>query len=97
MLNNQAAWLAVSCNRRLDTALNLAQTAVACDLSSPSALDTLAEVYLRLGQPERARELLERVLALAEARDANNAAPSGTFNDYLLRRQELLRRIEEAR
>jgi tetratricopeptide (TPR) repeat protein len=95
LLNNQAAWLAASCNRRLDTALNLAQTAVACDPGSAAALDTLAEVYLRTGQPERARELLEGVLALAESQDVGNAAPYGQFNAYLERRQEFLQRLEE--
>lgn len=94
LLSNQAAWLAASCNRRLDTALNLAQTAVACDMSSPAALDTLAEVYLRIGQSDRARELLDRILVLAEARDEGSTAPYGQFNDYLERRQEILQRLD---
>lgn len=96
MLNNQAAWLAASCDRRLDTALNLAQAAVACDPTSPAALDTLAEVHLRRGQPQKALELLDRVLALAEARDAVGSVPYGQVNGYLARRAEFRRRIGES-
>lgn len=96
MLNNQAAWLAASCDRRLDTALNLAQAAVACDPTSPAALDTLAEVHLRRGQPQKALELLDRVLALAEARDALSSVPYGQVNGYLARRAQFMERIKVA-
>jgi tetratricopeptide (TPR) repeat protein len=96
LLNNQAAWLAASCTRRLDTALSLAQNAVACDPSSPAALDTLAEVAVRRGQPQVALELLERVLAAAELRETASSASAGLLSDYLARREQFLRRIPEA-
>ncbi len=95
LLNNQAAWLAASCNRRLDSARRHAMAAVNADPTSPAALDTLAEVLLRLGETDRARELLDRILAAAEIRDMNVAAPLGELNHYIARRQQFLSRIEE--
>lgn len=94
ILANQAAWLAASCDRRLDTALNLAQTAVACDPLSPAAVDTLAEVYLRREQPQRALELLDRVIALAEFGESMSGPVAGVLSNYRARRVEFLERIE---
>jgi tetratricopeptide (TPR) repeat protein len=97
LLCNQAAWLAASCSRRLDTALHLAQSAVNSDPASPAAMDTLAEVYLRRGQPQRALELLERILALAEAQDSVGTFQSSQFSNYLKRRREFLDRLAATR
>ena len=94
LLCNQGAWLAASCSRRLDSALHLAQSAVNFDPSSPAAIDTLAEVYFRRGQPQRALELLERTLALAEAQDSVGTYQSSQLLNYLKRRREFLERIE---
>jgi len=63
LLNNNLAWLAARCGRRLDDALRHAQRAVE---QEPNAahLDTLAEVYFRRGDRERAIEYSQRAVAL---------------------------------
>lgn len=61
---NNLAWMAARCNRRLDEALKLAQHAVQLKPDEPTYLDTLAEVYFRLGDRERAIRYGERCVEL---------------------------------
>jgi tetratricopeptide (TPR) repeat protein len=63
MLNNNLAWLAARCNRRLDDALRHAQRAVELEPNA-AHLDTLAEVHFRRGDRERAVEYSEQAVAL---------------------------------
>ena len=62
MLHNNLAWLAARCNRRLDDALRHARRAVEWEPNA-AHLDTLAEVYHRQGNHEKAVEYAERAVA----------------------------------
>jgi tetratricopeptide (TPR) repeat protein len=57
---NEAAWLAVRCGYQLDQALSLAQRAVELQPRETNNLDTLAEIYFRKGQREKAIALMKQ-------------------------------------
>jgi tetratricopeptide (TPR) repeat protein len=63
LLNNNLAWLAARCGRRLDDALRHAERAVELEPNA-AHLDTLAEVHFRRGDRERAIEYSQRAVAL---------------------------------
>lgn len=64
LLNNNLAWLAARCNRRLDTALKHAEQANTLSPDNAGFLDTLAEVKFRLGDREAAIRHSRRALEL---------------------------------
>lgn len=61
---NSAAWLAASCHRRLDEALELAQQAVALAPERWAYTDTLAEVYFQQGDRQQAVHWAKKSIAL---------------------------------
>ncbi len=63
-LLNNAAWMAATCNRRLDDAQSLAQRATELSPDNPVYLDTLAEAYFRRGDREKAAGLARRCAEL---------------------------------
>ena len=67
LTHNQAAWLAARCGRRLDTAGDLARTAVQLEPGNVNYLDTLAEIEAALGRMGAAMELMDRVVATCDA------------------------------
>ncbi|MGI8981121.1 MAG: hypothetical protein ACR2FY_17990 [Pirellulaceae bacterium] len=62
---NNVAWLSAVCHQRLDEAFAHAQKAVELSPSTPSYLDTLAEVYFQKGDRPKAIEYGKKVLELA--------------------------------
>ncbi len=67
---NNLAWMYAKCDRQLDAALPMSQQAVGLAPTSAVYLDTLAEVYFRLGDARRALELMQQCVRL-DPRDAN--------------------------
>jgi Tfp pilus assembly protein PilF len=63
---NNLAWLLANTDSRLEEARQLSHKSLelAAEGSRPAYLDTLAEVYLRLGQPQRAVELQKQAVEL---------------------------------
>ncbi len=61
---NNLAWFFVTHDMNLDEALKLSRTSVALAPDTPEYLDTLAEVYHRLGQHDKALERIDRVFEL---------------------------------
>jgi tetratricopeptide (TPR) repeat protein len=57
-LHNSYAWLAATCRRDLDQALQHAQKAVRLSTSRTDYLDTLAEIYFRKGNIAKAKEIM---------------------------------------
>jgi tetratricopeptide (TPR) repeat protein len=68
MLNNNLAWLAARCGRRLEEALHHAQRAVELEPNA-AHLDTLAEVHFRLGNREKAIEYSQRAVSIDPGSD----------------------------
>lgn len=61
---NNLAWMYAQCDRQLDKALELSQRAVRLAPSSAVYLDTLAEVYFRLGDHVKAIETMRQCVGL---------------------------------
>lgn len=68
-LMNNTAWMAATCNRRLDEALDLARGATELSPDNPTYLDTLAEVHFRRGDRAEAVELIRRCMELDPDRE----------------------------
>jgi predicted Zn-dependent protease len=62
--HNSVAWLCARSGRDLDGALAHATKAVELQPSTAAYLDTLAEVYLKRGEPQRALGLMKKCLEL---------------------------------
>lgn len=58
---NSAAWLAANCRRELDQALRLATEAVEAEPTSIAYRETLAEVYFRRGERDKALSLMTQL------------------------------------
>ena len=67
LVHNQTAWLAARCGRRLDTAGDLARTALQLEPGNANYLDTLAEIEAASGRAAAAGELMDRVVATCDA------------------------------
>jgi predicted Zn-dependent protease len=63
-LHNAIAWTLARCHRDLDRALALSQRSVELDPDNPAFVDTLADVYLQLGQTQKAIDLARRCVEL---------------------------------
>lgn len=63
-LMNNLAWLCARCDERLEEARALSERSVELAPENPAYLDTLAEIYFRLGHGPRAAELEQRALEL---------------------------------
>jgi len=61
---NNLAWFFVTHDMKLDEALKLSRTSVELAPETPEYLDTLAEIYSRLGQHDKALEWIDRVFDL---------------------------------
>ncbi|MBM3890830.1 MAG: tetratricopeptide repeat protein [Verrucomicrobia bacterium] len=61
---NNLAWLLANTDSRLDEARQLSHKSLELAPDNAAYLDTLAEVYLRLGQPQRAVELQKQAVEL---------------------------------
>ena len=61
---NNLAWFFVTHDMKLDEALKLSRTSVELAPDTPEYLDTLAEVYHRMGEHDKAREWIDRVFEL---------------------------------
>jgi tetratricopeptide (TPR) repeat protein len=61
---NDLAWLSARCDQKLDEALEMSKRAVAADPDNAAYIDTLAEVYFRLGNPAEAVKLETRALQI---------------------------------
>ena len=57
-LRNEIAWLAVRCGYELEAALGYAERSVALQPRETNGIDTLAEIYFRRGNREKAVELM---------------------------------------
>jgi tetratricopeptide (TPR) repeat protein len=62
--NNNVAWLAASCRRQLDPALEHARKAVELAPQNAGFIDTLAEVHFQRGDRKRALELIAQAIAI---------------------------------
>jgi len=62
---NSLAWFCAIGNIHLEEALSAARTAVEIEPRNTAILDTLAEVYFRLGQGEQALQTIERAIEIS--------------------------------
>jgi hypothetical protein len=67
--HNTIAWLAVSCRRRLDKALEHSRKAVALAPRNAAYLDTLAEIHYQRGDKAEALKLMKKCLELEPSYD----------------------------
>jgi tetratricopeptide (TPR) repeat protein len=67
--HNTIAWLAVSCRRQLDKALEHARKAVALSPRNAAYLDTLAEVHYQRGDKAEAVKLMKKCVELDPKHD----------------------------
>lgn len=61
---NNLAWMYSQCDRQLEEALEFSKRSVQLAPSSSVYLDTLAEIHFRLGNTEKATELMRRCVSL---------------------------------
>ncbi|MEM7473659.1 MAG: hypothetical protein AAF483_01565 [Planctomycetota bacterium] len=64
MAANNLAWMYARCDRKLEEALKLAQKGVSLAPSSPTYLDTLAEVHYRSGRVDAAVNAMKKCVRL---------------------------------
>ena len=64
MFYNNLAWFYVTHDMKLDEALKLSRTSVEMAPDSDAYLDTLAEIYFRMGETDKALEWINKVLEL---------------------------------
>lgn len=62
---NNLAWMYAEQGIRLDEALSLSLLSLKLDPDQPAYIDTLAEIYYRLGDRERAVALIRRAISIA--------------------------------
>jgi tetratricopeptide (TPR) repeat protein len=62
--HNSLAWMSARCHRQLDQALQHAQQAADLAPGTAGILDTLAEVHFQRGEKDKAREIMQRCIAL---------------------------------
>ena len=67
--HNSAAWLMANCQRELDAALKHSLKATALEPKNSGYLDTLAEVYFRKGDREKALTLMKQCIELNPKHD----------------------------
>src|SRR5208282_2664260 len=67
--HNNAAWLAVRCQRDLDAALKHARKGVELDPDNASYLGTLAEVHFQQGDKDKAVELMNKCIEMRPKHD----------------------------
>ena len=64
LINNNLAWLCAISNRKIDEAMTLSNRALELEDDNQNYVDTLAEIYFRLGNREKAVEIQKRCVEL---------------------------------
>ena len=64
LINNNLAWLCAISSRKIDEAMKLSNRALELEDDNQNYVDTLAEIYFRLGNREKAVEIQKRCVEL---------------------------------